>query len=438
MSVLRGLVLLAPLALMGCSFIDGLLSDNKIPLEGRREVIAVVRRGLSIDITDGSAVVIAPAQNIADWPQMGGSPAHTGANIAVSGLTPAWRADVGSSGGYRDKILAVPVVAGGRVFTMDADALVSAFDLQTGSRQWRTDTQDKEDRSTNVGGGVAVDGGTVYVTTGRADVLALDAATGAIRWRKPIGSPARSAPTVANGRVLVTTIDTKLVALDAKTGERAWQYQGNTIATTLLGLSAPAVADGLVVAGFGSGEIVAVREDSGALAWSDSLASARGRNSLVDLSAVRGLPVIDQGRVYAIGAGGLLLSLDLRTGRRLWEREVGGTQTPWLVGDWLFVQTSDQALVAIRTSDGRLRWVTDLPRFENEAKKSDVIFWTGPVLVGNKLVLAGSNEQAVSVNPVTGKVLGLENLRGAATVTPVAAAGTLLILTEDATLQAFR
>ena len=352
--------------------------------------------------------------------------------------TPAWRADVGSSGGYRDKILAVPVVAGGRVFTMDADALVSAFDLQTGSRQWRTDTQDKEDRSTNVGGGVAVDGGIVYVTTGRADVLALDAATGAIRWRKSIDSPARSAPTVANGRVFVTTIDTKLVALDAKTGERAWQYQGNTIATTLLGLSAPAVAEGLVVAGFGSGEIVAVREDSGALAWSDSLASARGRNSLVDLSAVRGLPVIDQGRVYAIGAGGLLLSLDLRTGRRLWEREVGGTQTPWLAGDWLFVQTSDQALVAIRTSDGRLRWVTDLPRFENEAKKSDVIFWTGPVLVGNKLVLAGSNEQAVSVNPVTGKILGLENLRGAATVTPVAAGGTLLILTEDATLQAFR
>jgi len=155
-------------------------------------------------------------------------------------------------------------------------------------------------------------------------------------------------------------------------------------------------------------------------------------------AAVRGLPVIDQGRVYAIGAGGLLLSLDLRTGRRLWEREVGGTQTPWLAGDWLFVQTSDQALVAIRTSDGRLRWVTDLPRFENEAKKSDVIFWTGPVLVGNKLVLAGSNEQAVSVNPVTGKILGLENLRGAATVTPVAAGGTLLILTEDATLQAFR
>jgi len=238
--------------------------------------------------------------------------------------------------------------------------------------------------------------------------------------------------------VFATTIDSKLVALTTKTGEREWQYQGNSVATTLLGQGAPAVSDGIVLAGFGSGELVAVREESGALVWSDSLASSRGRNSLVDLSAVRGLPVVDRGRVYAVGAGGLLLAIDLRTGRRLWEREVGGTQTPWIAGDWLFVQTTDQALAAIRASDGRLRWVRDLPRYENEKKKQDVIFWTGPVLAGGKLILAGSNEQAVSVSPATGKVIGLVDLRGPATVPPVAAAGTLFILTEDATLQAYR
>lgn len=434
----RRLALAIPLGLMGCSTIDGLFADTKIPLEGKREQVAVVRRGLAIDVTDAAPVVVPPPSPVMDWPQMGGTAAHQGGHIATAGLAPAWRADVGAAGGYRSKILATPVVAGGRVFTLDADATVSAFDIQTGARIWRTDTQDKEDRSTNVGGGLAVAGGTVYVTTGRADVLSLDAGTGAIRWRKPLGSPARSAPTVAGDRVFATTIDTRLVALDAKTGERTWQYQGNAVATTLLGQGAPAVADGIVVAGFGSGEIVAVREESGALAWSDSLASSRGRNSLVDLSAIRGLPVVDQGRVYAIGAGGLLLAIDLRTGRRLWEREVGGTQTPWLAGDWLFVQTSDQSLAAIRTSDGRLRWRTDLPRFENEAKKQDIIFWTGPVLVNNRLVLAGSNEQAVSVAPGTGKIIGLIDLRGAATVAPVAAAGTLLILTEDATLQAFK
>ena len=39
-----------------------------------------------------------------------------------------------------------------------------------------------------------------------------------------------------------------------------------------------------------------------------------------------------------------MVCLDLRSGRRLWEREVGGSETPWLAGDWLFVQTLDQSL----------------------------------------------------------------------------------------------
>ena len=426
------------LILGGCSTIDSLLGDNKLPVSGKREAIAVVRRGLEIDVTDRSPVIVPPPTAMQDSPQVGGTPAHAGGHAALAGFTPAWRSGVGDSGGYRDKIMATPVVAGGRVFTMDADATVDAFDLETGARIWRTGTQDDEDRSTNLGGGVAVDAGVVYVTTGRADVLALDATTGAVRWRKSLGSPARSAPTVSGGRVFATTIDSKLVALTARTGEREWQYQGKEAATTLLGQGAPAVSDGIVLAGFGSGELVAVREESGAMVWSDSLASSRGKNSIVDLSAVRGLPVVSQGRVYAVGAGGLLLAIDLRTGRRLWEREVGGTQTPWLAGDWLFVQTIDQTLAAIRASDGRVRWVRDLPAYENEEKKRDVIFWTGPVLAGGKLILAGSNEQVVSVAPDTGKIIGVDGLRGPATVPPVAAAGTLLILTEDATLQAYR
>ena len=158
----------------------------------------------------------------------------------------------------------------------------------------------------------------------------------------------------------------------------------------------------------------------------------------MDLSAIRALPVLDRGRVFAIGVGGLLVALDLRTGRRLWEREVGGTETPWLAGDWLFVQTSEQTLAAIGRDDGRVRWVTDLPRYEDAERQQGPLFWTGPVLAGGKLVLAGSNEQALSVDPITGRVIGREDLRGPAAVSPVVAANTVFILTEDATLQAFR
>ncbi len=434
----RRTALLLPLAAAGCSTLDRLFSDSKDPIPGKRETVGAVQRGLTVDPADKRPVTVPPPAAVLEWPQAGGNATHAVGNIQVSGLAPAWRASIGEGGGYRAKITAQPVIAGGRVFTMDSDALVAAFDLATGARIWRTETQDDKDRSTNVGGGIAAVGGVVYATTGRADILALDAGTGAIRWRKPLGTPARSAPTVADDRLFATTIDDKLLAFNASTGERLWAYQASANATTLLGQAAPAVSDGLVVTGFGSGDLVAVRADSGSLAWSDSLASSRGRNSLVDLSAISGLPVLDRGRVYAIGVGGLLVSLDLRSGRRLWEREAGGSETPWLAGDWLFVQTLDQSLAAIGRDDGRVRWVTDLPRYDDPEKRRDPLFWIGPVLAGGRLVLAGSNGRAVSIDPSEGRILGQQELRGPAAVAPVAAAGALFIVTDDGTLQAFR
>ena len=436
--MMRRAVLLLGLVLGGCTFIDDLLTDTKDPIAGKREAVVAARRGLAVDPTDRRAVTVPPPVATPDWPQAGGNPTHVVGNVQVTGLAPAWRSSIGAGGGYRAKITAQPVVAGGRVYTMDSDAVVAAFDVGSGSRIWRTDTQDDKDRSTNVGGGVAAVDGVVYATTGRADVLALDAATGAIRWRKPLGAPARSAPTIVDGRLFVTTIDDRLVALATSTGERLWAYQAATSATTLLGQAAPAVSEGLVIAGFGSGDIVAVRAESGALAWSDSLASARGRNSLVDLSAIRALPVVDRGRVYAVGVGGLLVSLDLRSGRRLWEKEVGGSETPWLAGDWLFVQTSDQALAAIGRDDGRVRWIADLPRYDNPERRRDPLLWSGPVLAGGRLVMAGSNERALSIDPATGRILGREDLRGAAALAPIAASGAMFIVTNDGSIQAFR
>ncbi len=434
----RRAALLLPLAAAGCSALDSVFSDTKDPVPGKREGIGEARRGLSVDASDTRAVTVPSPTELPEWPQAGGNATHVVGNVQVSGLAPAWRASIGEGGGYRAKITAQPVIAAGRVFTMDSDALVSAFDLASGNRIWRTETRDDKDRSTNLGGGLAAVDGKVFATTGRADILALDAGTGVVSWRKSLGVPARSAPTVADGHLYVTTIDDKLLAFDAATGERLWAHQATASATTLLGAASPAVSEGLVVTGFGSGDLVTVRAESGALAWSDSLASARGRNSLVDLSAISGMPVVDRGRVYAIGVGGLLVSLDLRSGRRLWEREVGGSETPWLAGDWLFVQTIDQSLAAISRDDGRVRWITDLPRYDNPDKKRDPLFWVGPVLAGGRLVLVGSNGQALSVDPGDGHILGQQELKGPAAVAPVAAAGALFIVTDDGTLQAFR
>jgi outer membrane protein assembly factor BamB len=434
----RRAALLLPIVLGGCGLFDRWFGENKPPLPGTRIAVTNTHRGLEVDAKDARVVLPPPGTNV-NWPQAGGNPAHAMGHLQVrDALDPAWRSDIGEGGSYRRKITAQPVIAGGRAFTMDSDAVVTAYDVAKGGRIWRLDTQAKDNRSSNVGGGIAVDGDVLYAGTGRAELLALEAATGKILWRKDLSAPVRAAPTIADGRVFVLTLDNQLQALATDDGRRLWGYQASAPGTTVFGLPAPAYADGLVVAGFGSGDLVVLRATSGSVAWSDSLAAARGRNSLLDLSAVRGMPVVADGRVYAGSLGGLILSLDLRTGRRLWERDIATGDTPWVAGDWMFLLTTDGQLAAIARADGGVPWLTELPQFEDEEKKEDPIHWIGPVLAGDRLILGSSNGLLMAVSPYTGKILGQQKLPGAMSVAPSVADGTVYVITDDASLLALR
>ena len=145
-----------------------------------------------------------------------------------------------------------------------------------------------------------------------------------------------------------------------------------------------------------------MRADSGTVVWTDGLGGGGGHSSMADFLSIRGAPVISNGRVYAIGMGGLVVAIDLPTGRRLWERQVTGENTPWVAGDWMFLISIDQELAAIDVRDGRVAWITPLPRWDDPEKKKDSLTWFGPILAGDRLVVTGRSEEALAVSPYTG------------------------------------
>lgn len=435
----RRTALMVPIALAGCDTIDGWFSTKKEPLPGKRESLGVLGRGFNPDESAAKVGLSPPIRNPA-WPQAGGNPAHLMGNLSLGNtLKPIWNADLGEGGGKRRQILAQPVVANGVVFAMDSAAVVSAYDLATGKRNWRTATVADDIDSSNIGGGLCWENGTLYAVNGMSDLLAMDAGNGAVQWRGKLDVPARSAPTVVDGRIFLTTLESKLLALSATDGHMLWSYQATPTTTTILGGPAPAYGAGMVVAGFGSGEVAAIRAESGIVVWTDGLGIAGSKNSLADFLAIRGAPVIINNQVFVTGMGGLTIAADLLTGRRVWERRLASANSPYAAGNWLFVVSTDQEAGAINLEDARIAWVTALPRWENPEKKKDVITWYGPIVAGERLIIVGSNKEAISINPTTGEIVSRLTLSDSpASFPPIVADGTMLIVTNDGRLTAWK
>ena len=432
------LLLVAPLALAGCDTFLGASEDD--PLPGDRIAVLQTASAITADaVIADLPVELPPAFENPDWPQAGGPATHAVGHPALGGgLSRAWSADLGAGSNDERQILASPVVAGGRVFAMDAESVVSAFDLASGRRLWRADLETNGESGGFFGGGVAYDDGRIYVTTGFAEVVALDAASGEEIWRHSIRGPMRAPPTVSGGRVFAITIDNQLVALDAGEGRELWTHSGLSELAGLVGGASPAVAGNVVVAPYSSGELYAIRVENGRVVWSDSLGTVERSNAIATLADIRGRPVVDRDLVVAVSHAGRTLGIDLRRGGRAWDLDVGGTADPWIAGDFVFLVSNEAQVVAITRNEGRIRWISQLPGFRDEENRKGEIDWAGPVLAGGRLLLAGSNGELVALAPDTGAIVGTTDLPGPTRLSPVVASATLLVVTDSGQLVAYR
>lgn len=429
----RALLVALLSALSGCG---AWLGTVKKPIPGKRYAVLPATGALRLEAALAGPIHLPPPRSDFSWPQPGGKPDHVGGQLTLPAqLSMRWRADIGQGTTYRQRITAEPVVLDGQVFTFDAAGRVRAFALDSGRFLWGVSTRPKSHLGSNVGGGVSTAGGMVYAGTGFGEMVALEAASGKIAWRTPLDAPACSAPAIADEQLFVATNDDQLHAIDAKTGHELWRYQAETSQTGILGTGVPAVFEDIIVAGFGSGALAALRVADGSAVWTDSLASgAPGQSSF---ASVVGRPVIDGESVYAVGGGGLMLSLDLPTGRRLWTRSVASVDSPWAAGGTLFVITTSQQLVAFAGDSSAVRWVADLPAWHNPKEQVGALQWMGPVLAGGQLFAAGTDARLAAIDPQTGRMLGEMRLAGKPAVAPVVVADLLLQIIDDGTLIAY-
>jgi outer membrane protein assembly factor BamB len=151
----------------------------------------------------------------------------------------------------------------------------------------------------------------------------------------------------------------------------------------------------------------------------------------------RGTPTVHDGRVYALGATGILNALDARTGAKLWSRNIAtdtGVQIPdWgiasspLVHDGLVIVAASGRLAAYDARGGEQRWLG--PEGGAGYSSPHLVTLDG---VPQIVLLRGS--RTISVAPADGSLLWEHTWQlGVSIVQPaVADGGDLLITTGDA------
>ncbi|MBB6191808.1 outer membrane protein assembly factor BamB [Sphingobium wenxiniae] len=423
----------------GCGIVGGKKGGPKTPVVGKRTSILSAEQGVEVDPTLADVPITLPEPYANDqWSQPGGAPSKTMGHLAL-GASPRqiWSASIEGST-PKARLAAAPVIAGGKLYVIDAGAHVIAYDANSGAKLWQTPLPSEGNGRALFGGGVSVVGDRVFASTGIGDVAALNAGNGAVLWKKRPGGPLRGAPTLANGHAYVMGQDNQIFALNQSDGEVQWTDSGTLQVTGVFGVAAPAAAQGTVIAGYSSGELTAYRYENGRSLWGDALSRTSISTAVASLTDIDADPVIDRGRVFAIGQAGRMASYELVTGQRLWEINIGGISTPWVVGEWVFVVTSDAKLLCVARATGKIRWISQLRRWQKEKKKDKAIRWTGPVLAGNRLVLVSTHGDLVYADPSTGNVQADIEMGKRMSLSPIVANNTLYILADDGKLTALR
>lgn len=412
--------------------------EKKLP--GARIEVLGTSKALSADKRAANLRVILPEPKLnIGWPQAGGYPNHAMHHLAAPGpLSVQWSTSIGDGTDEDAQLLSEPIFWKNRVYTMDINAVVSSLDAITGKKIWQVKLSKNNGDEGILGGGLAIEDNRLYATTGFAEVVSLELESGREIWRKRLNGPIRAPPTVSEGRLFAVTIANQIFALSISDGRELWTHAGLGEIAGLVGGAAPAVDRGIVIVPYSSGEVVALRVDNGGQVWTESLVALRRVDSISAISHVRGKPVIDRGIVFVVGNGNRTVAIDLRTGTRLWEIQIGGKNGPWVAGEFVYVLTRNAKLVCITRGTGMIKWIAPLPQFKNQKKKKNPIFWSGPVLAGDRLLAVGTQEEIWSISPYSGKILGRKKIGDAISISPIVARETVYVLTDNADLIALR
>jgi outer membrane protein assembly factor BamB len=284
-----------------------------------------------------------------------------------------------------------------------------------------------------VGSAPLISAGMLYVGTSDGTLIALDMQTGIEKWRYAGRGVIAQTPTATGDLIVFANEADQVVALDSATGRFKWQYKTETPDEFTLRGHAGVASDGeLLYTGFSNGTLVALRRDTGSVAWSTSLTGEATK--FVDVDAT---PLVMGDRVYVSSSSGGVFAVDKLTGL-----------VRWRVPFWDAAMPSESGNVGGIVSDGKTIYVSvaDLGTYAIDLS-GNVIWRVGakdggepaaPVIYGDLLIYTLAEDGMFLANRKTGETLEYFDPGSGISAQPtVTSDGRLFVLSNRGIFYAF-
>lgn len=333
------------------------------------------------------------------------------------------------AGNLSDHFVFSPVIKDNKAYILDTSGAMLAKDLATNKKIWSKRIFERKILKNYKSPKIGSCKNKLIATAGVNKVAAVNEEDGEIIWSKEISSIPVSNPVCDEKFAYITTNDNKLYAFDIESGEINWVQSGINRPTTIFGAADPVIWNEFIIVSYSSGEIYGVKKANGQAVWSQDLNFSKAVNSDFYLNDIDATPVVKDGIVYAIGNGGLMMAIEVKSGNFLWRKRIAGIVDFWAAGEFLFVINNDDKFLAVSKKTGGIKWISQLPDFKKAKKIETKFIYSGVVMAGDKLIISRTDGEVMVASAEDGKIEKTISLDKKLTHSPIVIDGKIYLHT---------
>ena len=333
-----------------------------------------------------------------------------------------WSTSVGD--GQGDGFFKItPVLADGVLYVASSEGEVAAIDAEDGDKRWSVSLERP------ISGGVGYYKDSLYLGGADGSVLQLSADDGSIVWEAAVSGEVLAPPVASDDWVIVQTYDGKLLGFESGAQEPTWTYTSDVPVLTLRGTSTPLLIGQNAIAGFADGKVVAVDVDSGNTSWESRIGIPQGGSEIDRIVDIDGVMTVQGIELFVSSYQGRVATLDLRTGRKIWQQNVSSVTGTSVGFGNVYVADVDGTVSAFLRNGQGARWQNIELGYRELSRPTPINSYVATVdLEGYLHVLTQLDGQIVGRSKIAS---------GPARADMISANGRLFILDDDGKLSAF-